>query len=595
MDENQLLKNLAKALGNENLLEELEQKKAKEAALLENMNNALTKLTVGEKLTVEKAFQKPVPLITEDVPVGYTAPPSKAGEPKPIPLGAQPLPQLPHKDLITRSVDAISQKARDEYVAAVDEIPNSIRKELDILKKTVTDLHRFASRTSQMGGGGEVRLARLDDVNYSTIGDDLYLRYDAASKMFVFDDPVSSPNLLNVASDIIPATTAIYNLGNSSNRWEALWVGGNSITFSDQNYSFPDQTLTVANGVFYITDSLETKLQSNAGLQVGNFLLQNNHIQLTNSSATFYIGTEPATGNLVINRPIVAYATGTNTNPTFTVARSGQVFINTPNTIFTNSAAFEIVGSNTGVSQPRNFTGTLIQATAQDGQPARIGFDAFGANTYVAIAGRGARGTVTSPAGTQANDTIIRLSMQGWTADSNTYAGSIGRINMQAAENFYAANTGTKITFQLTPAGSNTIQSESIAFYANGISLAKNPNSTITFSDNTVQTTAYKPPNVRIANVISNTVLIDFSTDNFVHIHTNQGTVTANIQNLTAGKVVELFIFNNVGGTQQFNHGISSTQATGGQSFYLSSHNTMYVKYFCLDGTANNTFVAAIT
>ena len=594
MHEDQLLRNFAKLLGNENLIEEMEQQKAKEAAILENMNNALTKLTMGEKIQVEKAFKEPVSLI-EDIPVGKPAPKSKAGEPKPIPLGAQPLPQLPHKDLISKTVDTLSQKSRDEYVAAVDEIPNSIRKELDILKKTVTDLHRFASRASQMGGGGEVKLARLDDVNRSSIADGLYLRYDAATKKFVFDDPVSSPNLLNVASDIIPSITGTYNLGNSSNRWEALWVGSNSITFSDQNNSYPDQTLTVANGIFYITDSLETKNQSNAGFQVGNFLLQNNHIQLTNSSATFYIGTEPATGNLVINRPIVTYATGTNSNPTFTVSRNGQVFINTPNTIFTNSAAFEIVGSNSGVSQPRNFTGTLIQGTAQDGQPARIGFDAFGANTYVAIAGRGARGTVTTPTGTQANDTIMRFSMQGWTADGNTYASSIGRINMQAAENFYAANTGTKITFQLTPAGSNTIQSESVAFYANGMSFTNNSNGGITFNDSTRQTTAYKAPNVRIANVISNTVLIDFSTDNFVHIHTNQGTVTANLQNLTAGKVVELFIFNNVGGTQQFNHGVSSTQATGGQSFYLSSHNTMYVKYFCLDGTANNTFVAAIT
>jgi len=434
MDENQLLKNLAKALGNENLLEELEQKKAKEAALLENMNNALTKLTVGEKLTVEKAFQKPVPLITEDVPVGYNAPPSKAGEPKPIPLGAQPLPQLPHKDLITRSVDAISQKARDEYVAAVDEIPNSIRKELDILKKTVTDLHRFASRASQMGGGGEVRLARLDDVNYSTIGDDLYLRYDAASKMFVFDDPVSSPNLLNVASNIIPATTLTYSIGNTTNRWAQAYideviVGANSVTFQDVvGGGNPDQTLSLANQVFYVTQGSGTNTQfnANAGFNAGGIVLQNYTIQLANASQNLVVGSTSVNNSVVFNQNIKA-------------------------------------------------------------------------------------------------------------------------------------------------------------------------NTTITFTDNTVQNTAYKVPNVRIANVISNSVLIDFSTDNFVHIHTNQGTVTANIQNLTAGKVVELFIFNNVGGTQQFNHGVSSTQATGGQSFYLSSHNTMYVKYFCLDGTANNTFVAAIT
>jgi len=427
INEEKLLKSFAKALGAENVLDEIEQKKINEKNLLEGLNNALTKLTVGEKLVVEENFKEPVSLITEDIPVGLPAPASKPNEPKPIPLGAQPLPQLPHKDLITRSVDTLSQKSRDEYVAAVDAIPNSVRKEIDILKKTVTDLHRYASRASQMGGGGEVKLARLDDVNRSSIADGLYLRYDAATKKFVFDDPVSSPNLLNVASDIIPATTLTYTIGNTTNRWDSIYVGSNSITFSD-TLGGPDQILSVANQVFYITQGsgTNTVYNANAGFNAGGIILQNYTIQLANTSQNLVVGSTSVNTSVIFNQNIKA-------------------------------------------------------------------------------------------------------------------------------------------------------------------------NTTITFTDNTVQNTAYEVPNVRIANVISNSVLIDFSTDNFVHIHTNDGTVTANLQNLTAGKVVELFIFNNVGGTQQFNHGVSSTQATGGSSFYLSSHNTMYVKYFCLDGTANNTFVAAIT
>jgi hypothetical protein len=181
IDEKKLLRSFAKALGNENLLEELEQKKTKEEALLESMNNALAKLSVGEKKKVEKAFEKPVPLIIEEVPVGVTAPASKQNQPKPIPLGAQPLPQLPQKDFVTKSVEALSQKKRDEYVAAVDEMPNSIRKELDLLKKTVTDLHRFASRASQMGGGGAGDVVNLDhpaktvSSNYTLTNKDYYI------------------------------------------------------------------------------------------------------------------------------------------------------------------------------------------------------------------------------------------------------------------------------------------------------------------------------------------------------------------------------------------------------------------------------------
>ena len=297
---------------------------------------------------------------------------------------------------------------------------------------------------------------------------------------------------ISTSKSIIPTSNNIYSLGNSSLRFQSLWVGGNSVIFADQNPEYPDQTLTVGNGVFYITlGSGNTSTQSNAGLRVGNYYIHDSTLELTNASATFYIGSNTSSGNLVINRPIVVYASNVGANPTFNVDRNGHVQIHTPTTILTTDAAFGIIGANSGVSIPRNFTGTLIQATAQDGQPARVGFDAFGANTYVSIAGRGARGSVIAPSGTQSNDTIIRMSMQGWVADSNTYAGSIGRINMMAAENFYAANTGTKVTFQLTPVGSNTIQSETIAFTANGINFTNNPYGTIKFNDGTIQNTAF--------------------------------------------------------------------------------------------------------
>jgi len=230
----------------------------------------------------------------------------------------------------------------------------------------------------------------------------------------------------SVNSSIIPTSNLVFTLGNTTNRFAEMWIGSNSIIFTD-TMGGPDQTLSVANQVFYIAQkSAPNTYNANAGFNAGGIILQNYTIQLANTSQNLIVGSTSVNNSVIFNQNIKA-------------------------------------------------------------------------------------------------------------------------------------------------------------------------NTTITFTDNTVQNTAYKVPNVRIANVISNSVLIDFSTDNFVHIHTNAGTVTANLQNLTAGKVVELFIFNNAGGTQQFNHGVSSTQATGGASFYLSSHNTMYVKYFCLDGTANNTFVAAIS
>jgi hypothetical protein len=118
----------------------------------------------------------------------------------------------------------------------------------------------------------------------------------------------------------------------------------------------------------------------------------------------------------------------------------------------------------------------------------------------------------------------------------------------------------------------------------------------VKFPDNTVQTTAYVPGVVHSPRIISGTTsafTIDFSTDTFIHLHTNAATVTATLSNFTAGKQVDVLIYNNVGGTQQYNHGATSSNATGGNSFYLSTHPTMWVTYVCMDTTSGNCFVKA--
>lgn len=90
---------------------------------------------------------------------------------------------------------------------------------------------------------------------------------------------------------------------------------------------------------------------------------------------------------------------------------------------------------------------------------------------------------------------------------------------------------------------------------------------------------------------------VDFSKDSVVHCHTNAGTLSISLVNHTTGSIVEVYVSNNIGGTQQINHGVvSSINAAGanGNSFYLNSRPLTYLKYFCLDGTAANTFVVGI-
>jgi len=107
---------------------------------------------------------------------------------------------------------------------------------------------------------------------------------------------------------------------------------------------------------------------------------------------------------------------------------------------------------------------------------------------------------------------------------------------------------------------------------------------------------SYAPQNVtspRVISGVTTSFTIDFSTDTVIHLHTNAATVTATLSNYTAGKTVDVIIFNNVGGTQQYNHGATSSNATGGNSFYLSTHPTMWVTYVCMDTTSGNCFVKA--
>ena len=94
-------------------------------------------------------------------------------------------PQLPEKSFVSKSVDAISRTSKSGE--AIRGTPNDpIRNELNQIKTSITDLHHFASRISGMGGGGEVNLRYLDDVDRSTITDGYYLKYNQSSKKFVF-------------------------------------------------------------------------------------------------------------------------------------------------------------------------------------------------------------------------------------------------------------------------------------------------------------------------------------------------------------------------------------------------------------------------
>ena len=167
------------------------------------------------------------------------------------------------------------------------------------------------------------------------------------------------------------------------------------------------------------------------------------------------------------------------------VNNSGLTSVYAPTTILSTQSALSLIGTTSGNTQPRNYTGTMLQITAQDGQSARVSIDSFGNAAYPSIAGRAALGTVDAPSAVKAGNILTRYTAQGF--GSTTYQSSIVRMDFQAQEDFTDTNAGTEIVFWATPVGGNTIANV-VQITGQGLNLSAGKY--ITFSDGSTQSTA---------------------------------------------------------------------------------------------------------
>lgn len=155
MDEVKLLESLSKIFGNpegaEDAVNDLKAKK-EERDFLEHFKNLLN--TKSQHIE-EIAGQIDQKIITEDLP------PFQA---------VAPLPEIP-VDFVTAAARSIRPSTSREPTVNASE--TNLKKEIDLLKKSILDLHAFASQMSNMGGGGEVNLAFMD-MNKKTITNSSY-------------------------------------------------------------------------------------------------------------------------------------------------------------------------------------------------------------------------------------------------------------------------------------------------------------------------------------------------------------------------------------------------------------------------------------
>lgn len=160
MDEKKLLEQFAQVLGPaaQEALYALENKKLKQLKMLEAFTSSLSKVA---QLDISLSEEEKDRLVNPEHYTTKAEPLQESGKPDEA--------QLPVKDFVSPAAYELSKLPQKDIQDYADKIPNSIRKEIDLIKKAVADFHRFAQRHSQLGGGGEVRLERLDDVDYQSI------------------------------------------------------------------------------------------------------------------------------------------------------------------------------------------------------------------------------------------------------------------------------------------------------------------------------------------------------------------------------------------------------------------------------------------
>ena len=161
-----------------------------------------------------------------------------------------------------------------------------------------------------------------------------------------------------------------------------------------------------------------------------------------------------------------------------------------------------------------------------------------------------------------------------------------------------ALNTANTIKANVSGYASNVI------VYANQTGYLSNSGTYYVSSNNTLITTG----NVAVSGIISiqkgiiytaniypgtqTAITIDFANNTLVRAQTSSA-LTMSFTNFISGKVVDAWITNIAATSQSFTHGVSSNNSTVGATTYsIPTNSTIYVKYWCMDGTLGNTFCA---
>jgi len=391
-------------------------------------------------------------------------------------------------------------------------------------------------------------------------------------------------NIVN-HSDILPYTTNIWSLGSPARRFKEIWFGTGTIYVQDETLG-NDQALGAKAGNFYI--------KGGAGLEVGEWILRDNTLQIKDGTRNVYIGQLGATADVIFNRAVRVENAVNRT--AFYTDRTGRTQFYPPSIPAGDIGGVSIIGSTNGAYQPVINAGGMLHITGNDGAVSRITNDAFGTASFPAYISRAARGTAASPSAIVSGDILSRYSTVGFGTTTFPTGPAANNIEVYARENFTNSAQGTEYRIFTAPIGSITktlnltINSDGIDVVGKGnfSGIVTAPYVTITGS----ATTTSSPLSLTgsISGAATSTGMISVGKMNYIDTN-NLAVFTDNVnsysqfvvQNKNSGNQAstDFIVSNDVAGATNYygDFGVNSSTFTGGGPFDEPNGVYLYASY----------------
>tara|TARA_A100001011_G_scaffold309422_1_gene325521 strand:- start:222 stop:1346 length:1125 start_codon:yes stop_codon:yes gene_type:complete len=218
-----------KKIEKKKLLVEPEKKKEKEVTTKEEKQGLLQQLS-------QLAVETKTPIVTLKKEESYDIGQDYADHTKEVTPG-----QAPEKkkkktkkrkveedsiiELTTKEISKNKSLKEQPELSSLDEVKKEFQKFKDIVTQQM----------SSIGGGGEVNLRKLDDVDDSSKQNGFALKYNSSTDKFDFGEVAS--DLSAVDQDIIPDGNGTRSLGSASKRFKEIFLAGETINLGGATIS----------------------------------------------------------------------------------------------------------------------------------------------------------------------------------------------------------------------------------------------------------------------------------------------------------------------------------------------------------------------